>query len=168
MSKKKKETEIVPEEQFPVSETTFITQSTPDEMKKECLKLVLENYTPEEILSLAATIEGGEKLPMSSVVEKLAAGDFSVSLETPQARDIHQNISADLLNSFIENVRMQGVPMDEEVATHYDILHDSWEMRTPKARKLQKIRTLIVRYGGGDTDLDAVFADLENLYGEDA
>lgn len=145
-------------------ETTFITQTSPMEMKRNSLKHVLENYTFNEIAGIVATIEGGENLPMSQVIDCLTAGHFNVTLESSEAENIHKNIVADLLPSFIECVRMQGLQMNEEIASHSDVLHDSWDRRTPEARKLHKLKALIVNHGNNDPDLISAIDDIEELY----
>ena len=152
------------EESLSGIETTFLMQYSPFDLKRNSLKLVLENYSLVEIQSIARTIEGGENLPLSEIIDHLTKGQFDPALEGPEGRNIHQNIAADLLPSFIDCVRIQGEEMDEELASHYDILKDSWDLRTPEVRKLHKLRQLIVSYGKDDPDLIAAIGDIESLY----
>ena len=145
-------------------ETSFIAQANPRDMKRDCLKVVLENYTPYELMGLVQTVEGGETKTVSEIIDCLTDGNFDVTKESADARSIHQNISADLTPSFIDCVRLQGVEMDEAIASQYDILHDRWDLRTAETRKLHKLKRLILTYGIDDPDLNSAIGDIEELY----
>ena len=76
------------------------------------------------------------------------------------------SICGDLLPTFINCVRTQGIDMDEETAGQYDILHDSWDLRSPETRKLQKLKKLIYSAAHDDPDLLSAIPDIERLYGD--
>lgn len=143
---------------------TMVVGRNPNEHKRESIINILANYSPSEIMGIIDTVEGGRNMPMSDLIDCLTYGRFSPALEKPETRTIHKHMSADLLPSFIDSVRMQGIEMDEETAAGYDILHDSWDLRTPEVRKLYKLRKLIIMYGSDDEDLQKALEDIENLY----
>ena len=147
-------------------ETLITTQNTPRDMKKDSLRLVLENYTPTELLGLVATIEGGESMYVSDLIDYLTDGRFDPAKESADTRKVHQNISADLMPMFIDCVRSQNIDMDDSLAANYDILKDSWDLRTPQVRKLHKLKKLILTYGLEDGDLMESIQDIEKLYSE--
>lgn len=157
------EDEPYPETGF---ETTFITQTTPKDMKRDSIKAIMENYSPNELLQVVKTIEGGETKPVSDIIDSLTKGEFNPSLETAEGKNIHQSMNADLMPSFIECVRYQGLEMDEEIASNYDILKTDWDLRAPEDRKLQKMRMLVIMHGDNDPDLLEAVADLEAMYQE--
>lgn len=145
-------------------ETVVVTQANPDETKKATLRTVLGNYSPNEILGLVKTIDGGMDLPIDEILNRLAKGQFSVEMEDAKTEEIHRSINADLLPSFVDCINIQGREMNEELAAEYDILHDSWDMRTPEVRKLHKLLKLIYTEGKDDPDLLASVKDIEDLY----
>ena len=147
-------------------ETMFVAQNTPREMKKDGLRLVLVNYTPSELLGLVKTIEGGENMYITDIIDFLTDGRFDPAAESAETKKIHQNISADLMPMFIDCVHSQNIEMDDTLASNYDILKDSWDLRTPQVRKLHKLKKLIVTYGLEDQDLMEAIGDIEELYSE--
>ena len=151
-----------------VFDTVFITKDNPEDTKRNCLRIVLENYTPVELSGLLKTIEGAENIPISEIINHLVRGRFDISKEDAETRSLHQNISADLMPWFIECVRYQGIEMDEQIASGFDILHDDWDLRAAEVRKLHKIKRLIIAHGDEDPDLLAAMADIERLYEESA
>lgn len=148
-------------------QTEVLMQSNPRQFKRDCLAVALGGYNPTELLGLVRTIEGGEKLTMSEIIDRLTDGKFDVSLESPETRQIHMEINGDLKQSFIDCLKLHGIEMDEETADKYDILHGSWEFRNPEVRKLNKLKELIYSYGGDDPDLLAAIPELERLYSAD-
>ena len=147
-------------------ETMFVAQNTPREMKRDGLRLVLVNYTPSELLGLVKTIEGGENMYITDIIDFLTDGRFDTAAESAETKKIHQNISADLMPMFIDCVHSQNIEMDDKLASNYDILKDSWDLRTPQVRKLHKLKKLIVTYGLEDQDLMEAIGDIEELYSE--
>ncbi len=150
-------------------ETDFESQflpPNPRDLKRDSIKLVLENYTPKELMGIVRTIEGGDNLPVSQILDRLTDGLFDVSKETAETRQIHQGISSDLMPEFINCARTNGVQMDDELAGHYDILHDSWDLRTVEVRKLFKLKRLVALYGKDDSDLSSALADIEQYYSQ--
>ncbi len=147
-------------------DSIVVTENNPNDMKKSCLKTVLENYTPNELLGLVDTIPDGRDLCLEEIITKFANGQFDPKKETTEAMNIHQAINSDLMLSFIDCVRIQGKEMDEEIAAQCDILHDSWDLRTPEVRKMHKLLRLIYTEGKEDPDLLDAVNDIEQMYAE--
>ena len=145
-------------------ETAFLSPNNPREMKRESLRLALEGYTPIELSGLIETIEAGSNKVLSEIIDAFVDGKFDVSRESAAARDIHRSLTADLLPAFIDCVRMQGVEIEEKSASQFDVLHDSWDLRTAEVRKLHKLKRLILTYGSDDPDMLAAIEDIETLY----
>lgn len=142
----------------------FRLGAEPDMIKRSALRDVLENYTPAELAGIVDAVEGGRAETIGGLLDALARGRFDPALETADAAAIHRSVNADLMVSFIGCVRMQGIEMDEELAARYDILHDSWDLRTPQARKLHKLKDLVISSGTDDPDLLEAIRDIERLY----
>lgn len=155
------------EEQIPGFESVIVAANNPNEMKKACLRTVLGNFSPNELLGLIRTIDGGMDLTLDDIVTKLANGQFDPKAEDVETRRIHQEINSSLIISFVDCVHMQNREMDEETAAEYDILHESWDLRTPEVRKLHKLLKLIYTQGKDDPDLLDAVSDIEQLYTED-
>ena len=160
------EDEPFPEPEENGFETMFIVQNNPRDFKKEALRNALGNYTPTELMGIVATVEDGESKSISELIDDFADGRFDPSLETNDARSIHMSICGDLLPTFVNCVRTQGIDMDEETAGQYDILHDSWDLRSPETRKLHKLTKLIYSAAHDDPDLLSAIPDIERLYGD--
>ena len=166
------EPEMPEEEPYPEEtdqggfETVVIMQKNPNETKELCLRTVLMNYTPTELLGLVKTIDKGLSLTLQEIVSALANGKFDVRMEDAETRNIHQSINADLTQAFIDCVIMQGQTMDQEVASNYDILHDTWDLRSSEVRKRHKLLKLIFSEGKDDPDLMSAVEDIEKLYAE--
>lgn len=166
------EPEMPEEEPYPEEtdqggfETVVIMQKNPNETKELCLRTVLLNYTPTELLGLVKTIDKGLSLTMQEIVSALANGRFDVRMEDAETRNIHQSINADLTQAFIDCVIMQGQTMDQEVASNYDILHDTWDLRSAEVRKRHKLLKLIYSEGKDDPDLMSAVEDIEKMYAE--
>lgn len=142
----------------------FISQNNPRDTKRNCIWASLGNYTYAELGGFLDTMENGAELSMQEIIENLTDGKFDVYKESPETARIHMSIVGDLLPSFIECVRTQGIIMDENLAAKYDILHDSWDLRDPAIRKLHKLKLLIYKQGDDDPDLIGAIHDIENLY----
>ena len=162
-----------PEENYPVAEAEpsggFFTAETPNELKRRCVSNAILTYTVEEIGALAAVTDtaGKEEQPrveLVSVINDLTLGQFDVKKEDQLARDVHAELNNDLMPDFIACVRMQGVEMNEQLAEKYDVLRDSWDMRTSQTRKLLKLKKLIYDCGQDDPDLLEAVSDIESLY----
>lgn len=148
-------------------ESVVVTQQSPADIKKNCLRTVLGNYSVNELLGLVKTIKDGMDIPVDEVLNRLANGRFEPKLEDAATQKIHQEINADLILSFISCVRVQGREMDEETATEYDILHQNWDLRTPAVRKRHKLLRLILTEGKDDPDLLDAIQDIEKMYLDD-
>lgn len=155
-------------------ETSYLLPN-PMDMKRTSVGGALFACTPEEIASLVKCLrtESGEEpsdegtgLSLSEIVDLLTDGRFDPSGEDPVARQVHMQLNGDLTPSFIECVTAQAIDMDEETASRYDILHDSWDLRNPKVRRLGKLKNLIFRFGEEDQDLFDALSDLEAAYNE--
>jgi len=164
------ETDPFPEEDEPVERaeysTSVVSSDDPTEYKKKCIATIIGRYSVRDLLGLTHTIYGGETLDLSCVIDKLAKGEFNVADESAETRNLHMNMNGDLLPHFIDCVRMQGLEMDEGIAMRYDILHDGWDLREPKVRKLHKIKRLVLMYADGDEDLMSALTDIEWLYAD--
>ena len=147
-------------------ESVIMTQNNPNDIKKRCVYTVLQGYTPNELLRLVALIEGGMDLTLEELVTKLSNGQFDPKEEDQETRGVHQSINNDLMLSFIDCVRLQGRQMNEEIAAQCDILHDSWDLRTPEVRKMHKLLRLIYTEGKEDPDLLDAVSDIEQMYAE--
>lgn len=147
-------------------ETTFLMPQDPREFKMNSLRVVIGSYNPIELKSILRTIPDYESLSLNEILQCLAEGKFDTSNEDPAMRSVHMNLSGDLMPSFIDCVRMQGIEMDETIAEKYDILHDSWDLRDACVRKLHKLKKLIFIHGEEDPDLLAAIKDIEYLYSE--
>ena len=148
-------------------ETVVIMQRNPNEIKEATLKSVLLNYSAAELLGILKTMDGGLSLTLRDVISKLAEGKFDVRMEDTETRRIHQQINSDLMLPFIDCVNTQGQPMDQELASSYDILHDTWDLRSFNVRKRHKLLKLIFSEGMDDPDLLAAAEDIEKLYSEE-
>ncbi len=148
-------------------ETVVIMQRNPNEIKEATLKSVLLNYSAAELLGILKTMDGGLSLTLRDVISKLAEGKFDVRMEDAETRRIHQLINSDLMLPFIDCVNTQGQPMDQELASSYDILHDTWDLRSFNVRKRHKLLKLIFSDGMDDPDLLAAAEDIEKLYSEE-
>ena len=158
--------DVYADQDMPGFESVVLTQRNPNDIKKDCLRVALGNYTPNELMGIINTIEKGMDLTLDQILDKLALGQFDVKKETPDAREIHQSINGELQVSFIDCVRIQGKEMDENTASEYDLLHESWDLRTPETRKLHKLLKLILTEGKDDPDLLSAVEDIEQLYAE--
>ncbi len=149
--------------------STVLTPN-PTDYKRSSIQSFITGCSMAEIAGLARTMEDGETLSLSDFVENLTHGRFDRNLETPEIRKVHMRLNADLFDSFLEAYKMQGFDADDESKRKeletYDILHDSWDFRTPQVRKLHKLKSLIFQYGADDDDLVDAITDLQNLYGE--
>lgn len=158
------------DEPFPEFEAGFETEiqmsMQPDEAKRDTIRQVMLGYTPNELMGIVRTIEAGENLPLGAVLDKLVLGQFNPALETPEARSIHDAICADMLPAFQQVAAFHRFPVDKETISNYDLLHDSWDLRSPQVRKLHKLRSLITRCGKEDPDLVDAIDDIEKLYAE--
>ncbi len=148
-------------------ETVVIMQRNPNEIKEATLKSVLLNYSAAELLGILKTMDGGLSLTLRDVISKLAEGKFDVRMEDAETRRIHQQINSDLMLPFIDCVNTQGQPMNQELASSYDILHDTWDLRSFNVRKRHKLLKLIFSEGMDDPDLLAAAEDIEKLYSEE-
>ena len=137
----------------------------PEKFKKDCINKIIGRYSLSELSGITCAIAGGNSLPINEVVNRLAAGDFNPSQESPEGRQIHMNINSDLYEYFTECLKILRVKnLDEEKLKRYDILHDSWDLRDKTVRKLHKIKLLVSMYGEGDKDLEEAVRDLEWKY----
>lgn len=145
-------------------DTNFIIPD-PNKIKRDAIREVLDNYTPEELLSIVDTINNGRRETVNTLIDILVDGKFDPTLESAKARDIHKAINIDLMPSFISCVNTQeGIHVDESQAEKFDILHDSWDLRPVAARKLYKLKLLIKEAETKDPDVIEALCDIERLY----
>ena len=155
------------EETAAESNVIFSLGQDPQEYKKRVLFMVLQNYTLSDIRALVSVIDGSEEMTVTQVVDALAEGRFDPAGESADARRIHMSLNGDLLADFIKSANIPGIDMDENVAAHYDLLHDSWNVQSKRARKLNKMRSLIIGSGLDDPDMLEALNDIESLYKEE-
>lgn len=149
--------------------STVLTPN-PTDYKRSSIQSFITGCSMSEIAGLARTMENGESLSLSDFIENLTHGRFDRNLETPEIRKVHMRLNADLFDSFLEAVKMQGFDTEDEdrrrELERFDLLHDSWDFRTPQVRKLHKLKSLIFQYGSDDEDLIDAITDLQDFYGE--
>lgn len=145
-------------------EVTHVLDPDYEEVKRSGLKAVLGNFTPNEMIGIVETIEGGPDMPIDQVINALVRGQFDVKKESPEAKKTHREINNELINPFIQCVNLQGIDMNEEMAADYDLLHDSWDLRKPEIRKYSKLMKLICNEGKDDPDLLDCLNDIEKFY----
>lgn len=144
--------------------TAFVVKESPQDVKLRWVKSAIENYTVADLTSLMGTMKVDKALTFSEMVYRLANGMFNPAVENEAARNVHMGLNADLLQPFIDCVRMQGIEMDAEIAERYDILYDSWDLRCDEMRRLHKVKALIFTYGEDDPDLLQAAKDIEAMY----
>lgn len=136
----------------------------PTNVKRESVAAALAGYNLQEITELARAIPGDDNPTLSEIIESLTNGSLDPSLESPVAQDTHMNINGDLVQPFVTCARTQGYDMNDDDAARYDLLCDSWDLRSADTRKLLKLKRLILQYGASDPDLLDARADIERLY----
>ena len=147
-------------------ESTVLLFPLPNKTKKDSLKTILGNYTPKELVGLVKTIDDGMNLSTDEVIDRLVKGKFDRNMEDVETRRIHQQINNDLIRPFVDCVHGQGREMDEDMATEYDLLYESWDLRNPNVRKMHKLLDLIYTYGKEDPDLLEASSDIEEFYSQ--
>lgn len=137
----------------------------PNNTKRQAVRDALDNYTPEELLSIVDTINNGRRETLNNIIDIIVDGRFDPSLEDMKASEIHRALNIDLQPSFIACVNtQQGIHVDEQTASRIDILHDSWDLRPAHMRKLYKLKMLVNESETKDPDLLEAVADIERLY----
>lgn len=151
-------------------EEAFMTGPDPADYKKDILTRVLMGYDIDEIAQFAKLTpepeDGRTNKSLSEVIADLASGRFNPDEEDFKLRNVHNMINADLVPFFIDCAQTQGLEVDEATANEMDLLHDSWDLRSPERRKLQKLHLLILKHGEQDQDLLDALRDINRLYGE--
>lgn len=146
------------------AETSLVVKESPSDVKKRCVLDAIQDYTLSDMSHLFASVKGDGKLTFAETVERIALGLFDPSTEDDVAQNVHKSLNADLVDRFVDCVRMQGVEMSREVAERYDILHEGWDLRSDEMRRLHKVKALIFAYGEDDPDLLEAVKDLERMY----
>lgn len=149
--------------------TSLRIGESPYDTKVSGIRTYIFGYSPNELKDLIAAIvtnkaEDPMDLPLEDIIRAFADGNIDVNKETHEARQIHASLNADLAQLFIECENLNGVQMNEELASHYDILCDSWDLRDDKTRKFYKLQNLIYEKGQEDPDLLAAIGDMEKFY----
>lgn len=144
-------------------------QINPRTIKLDCIRNFIMGYTPDEIRSLADTVDSSQSLTLDELIARLTDGDFDPSKESTTAAEVHRTLNSDLMPSFISCVQSLDLEIDDEEAARYDPLKCSWDLRTPAVRKLYKVRRAISDQIARqrDTDLVEALADIERLYAQD-
>ncbi len=144
-----------------------VMYNNPNSIKRDSLIQVMMAYKPSELAGIIGTIDGGMDLPLFEIVKRLVYGQFDPKKEDFKTREIHQSINQDLMLSYLDCVRsLPGVTMTEDEAAKRDILRESWDLSSPRVRKLNKLLMLIYTEGKDDPDLLEAADDIEHLYGE--
>lgn len=147
-------------------QTEVLLENTPKECKRVAVETILKQFTPGELACLATMADTDEpdKLSFLNIVERFTDGDFDPGAAKAEARRLHMLVNTELIDAFVDCVRLNGMAMDAETASGYDILHIDWDLRAPEVRKYYKLQGLILKYGEGDKDLEDAIGDLERLY----
>lgn len=145
-------------------ESVVIGPSNPRNEKRVAIINAISNYTVTEIAGIIATIENGDKMSITDIVDCLTDGKFDPEKESPEANKVHREINSDLLPAFISSINMQGVNMTEQTAVEFDALKENWDLRSKEARRVHRLKTLILEYAEGDDDLIEAVKDLETYY----
>ena len=105
-----------------------------------------------------------DDITLEEFINALAEGRIDKHAESANARTTHIYLNENLYTSFLECLALQGVSISEETATKMDYLSESWDMRSEKTRKMQKMKELIYQHAFDDEDLLSVINDLEDYY----
>lgn len=147
--------------------SSFNINIDPKEYKAQTIHDIILGYNLTEIQALAECVSDGKTL--NGIIDSLAKGHYDKSKETLETRKIHQFMNADLISAFVKCVRIEGIEMDDKLASNYDVLLDDWDLRNSKTRKKDKIKNLIyqaMRDDNEDPDLLNALEDIEKLYSE--
>ena len=146
---------------------SYSVRPNPYLVKRDAVESALAELTLAEIDGLATTMEEGRFLKLTEIIDNLTAGRFDTSLEGVEVKQTHMLLCSMLVQRFIDCCRMNGVEMDEDKASCYDVLKAEWDLRNPRVRTFHKLRELILQKGGGDADLNAAIGELEKYYAEE-
>lgn len=156
-------------EEDPEEDDTFISSSfnvniNPRDYKAQMIHDILLELSFEELNVLSQMAPSAASF--QELISALARGEYNKDKETVEARNLHQFMNTELIRPFIECVRIEGIEMDDAIASHYDILLDDWDLRDPKTRKKDKIKNLIYQHlkEEEDPDLQSAIEDIEKLY----
>ncbi len=152
------------EEYMAPNTDVFISYNSPHEYKKNCIRLIIQDLSLEELDKFRMHLPDTRTL--GDFIDKLTDCELETDNEDPQLRNLHQILNGELQANFISCVRLQGFDMNEEMAAQHDIINENWDFRDEKTRKLYKLRSLILKYGENDTDLLNIITELEDLYQE--
>lgn len=142
----------------------YSVKPSPYSIKFSAVESAMKELTLQEISGLAETMDDGQFLKLNELVDRLTTGNFDTSLEGVEVKQTHMLLSSMLMPQFINCCRMNGVDMDEEKASAYDILKADWDLRNPRTRTFNKLRELILHNAGSDPDLMKAIPELERYY----
>ena len=144
--------------------SSFNVNINPRDYKAQMIHDILIGLSFEELNILSQMAPSADSF--QELIGALARGEYNKDKETVDARNLHQFMNTELIRPFIECVRIEGIEMDDEIASRYDILLDDWDLRDPKTRKKDKIKNLIYQYlkEEEDPDLQGAIEDIEKLY----
>lgn len=138
----------------------YISFTDPQEYKKEALKNIIFKYTIDELKKVFELTPNTGIL--NELIDSLVAGNIDKTNMSPECNDIYSYLCGDLIPAFITCAKMQGVEMDEEIATRHDVIAESWEMRSKGDRMICKLRNLVFEHGNDDADLYECINVLDN------
>lgn len=142
----------------------YCVRPNPYLIKREAVQTGLQELTLMEVNGLASTMDDGAHLKLTEITDNLTLGRFDASRENVEVKQTHMYLSSMLLQRFIDCCRMNGVDMNEETASGYDILKIEWDLRNPRVRTFYKLRELIMQKGENDPDLMKAIPELERVF----
>lgn len=145
--------------------SAYLAALNPREFKRNCVAELIYTLTLQEIAEMARFVKTkSDDITLEEFINALAEGRIDKHAESANARTTHIYLNENLYTSFLECLALQGVSISEETATKMDYLSESWDMRSEKTRKMQKMKELIYQHAFDDEDLLSVINDLEDYY----
>ena len=146
--------------------SSFISYKDPQEYKRGCITAILNGLSFVELNALKDAVEDEvyECNTIEDFIWALTDCKLNRNLESEDARSAHQYFQTELAEPFISCLQLQGIDINEDNVSNYDILLTNWDMRDIKTRKLQKLKQLIYDNADDDQDLIDAIKDIENLY----
>lgn len=145
--------------------SAYSAKKNPSEYKKRSIMQALQSFRPSDIIDLVCTIPDCNSMSLQQIVEALTEGKAQWDREDAKAKDVHQQLNAILVPDFINCVSEEGVEMDEEKASRYDILRTDWDLRDTNTRRFHKlVDAVYASEQEPDDDVVDALADLEKYY----
>lgn len=148
------------------NETVVIPQN-PRDLKRSAVTETVFYLSADELKALAPCVRDGKSVTVGDIVDALTNSEYDPSKEDMVGKAVHAALGERLTPAFISCVLQQGLDMDEERASKYDVLLQDWDLRTDRTRRLVKLKSLAFAYGDGDPDIDEAVRDLEAYYAKE-